>query len=226
MTVRTIQLRERVMERNDAIAAEVRARLHAAGVASLSLLSSPGAGKTTLLERTLAALGNELSIALVAGDLQTSNDAERLARCTRSLVHAVNTDGACHMDARQVSAALDAIDLDATDLLVVENVGNLVCPAAWDLGEDEKVVLFSITEGEDRPLKYPKAFRVASTVVMTKLDLLPHLDFDLPRAVGYVRDVNPRARVLQLSARTGTGMSAWLDTLRARVRKVPNETGR
>ena len=220
MAVRTIQLRERVMARNDALAAQVRGRLMRTGVGSLSLLSSPGAGKTALLERTLALLGDELSIALVVGDVQTSNDAERLARHTAALVHAVVTDGACHMDASQVVAALDTVDLEATDLVIVENVGNLVCPAAWDLGEQEKVVLFSVTEGEDKPLKYPKAFRVSRHVVVTKVDLLPHLDFDLGRALACVREVNPDATVLQLSARTGEGMGAWLDLVRARARRT------
>ena len=220
MSVRTIDVRERVMERNDAIARDVRTRLLDADVGSINLLSSPGAGKTTLLERTVARLGHDLRLAIVAGDVQTSNDAERIAQHTSQLVQAVVTGGACHMDALQVLHALDAIELDATDLLIVENVGNLVCPASWDLGEDEKVVLFSVTEGEDKPLKYPKAFKQARTLVITKVDLLPHLDFALYRAVGYARDVNPNLEVIYTAAVTGEGIDAWTHYLRSRVRRL------
>jgi hydrogenase nickel incorporation protein HypB len=155
MTVRTIDIRERVMAKNDEIASAVRARLERAGVPALNLVSSPGSGKTALLERTLDALGAELRISVVTGDVQTQNDADRLAARTPRLVQAVVTGGACHLDARQVEHALDALDLDDTDLLFIENVGNLVCPASWDLGENSKIVLFSVTEGEDKPLKYP-----------------------------------------------------------------------
>ena len=148
MAVRTIEVRERVMAKNDEIAATVRRQLHEAGIAALNLVSSPGSGKTTLLERTLDALGDELRISIVTGDVQTQNDADRLAQRTPRLVQAVVTNGACHLDARQVQTALAAIDLGETDLLFIENVGNLVCPANWDLGEDAKVVLFSVTEAD------------------------------------------------------------------------------
>ena len=147
MTVRVIDVRERVMQQNDLMAAEVRRQLEDAGVPALNLVSSPGAGKTLLLERTLAALEPELRMAVVVGDVQTQNDADRLARHTTRLVQAVVTGGACHLDARQVQTALQAIALDDTDLLFIENVGNLVCPASWDLGETAKVVVFSVTEG-------------------------------------------------------------------------------
>ena len=215
MAVRTIEVRERVMEKNDELARAVRARLAAAQVPAFNLVSSPGSGKTTLLERTLDELSGELRISIVTGDVQTRNDADRLARHTQRLVQAVVTGGACHLDARQVMTALDAVDLEATDVLVIENVGNLVCPAAWDLGEAAKVVLFSVTEGEDKPVKYPRMFREASLAVLTKVDLLPHLDFDVDRAVEYMRAVNPSIRVIRLSARTGEGMGEWLDLLRA-----------
>lgn len=215
MAVRTIEVRERVMARNDELAQEVRARLASAHVPAFNLVSSPGSGKTTLLERTLDALAGTLRISIVTGDVQTQNDADRLARRTDRLVQAVVTGGACHLDARQVMTALDAVDLDATDLLFIENVGNLVCPASWDLGEAAKIVLFSTTEGEDKPLKYPRMFRESSLAVLTKIDLLPHLDFDAERAVGYARAVNPALRVLRLSARSGEGMDEWLDLLRA-----------
>jgi hydrogenase nickel incorporation protein HypB len=219
MPVRTIELRERVMARNDAIAVEVRARLVAAGVPAFNLVSSPGAGKTLLLERTLAELGRELRLAVVTGDVHTQNDADRLARHTDRLVQAVVTNGACHLDASQVNAALDAIDLHATDLLFIENVGNLVCPAGWDLGETAKIVLFSVTEGEDKPAKYPKMFRESRLCVLTKLDLLPHVAFDLDRAVRLAREVNPQLGILTTSALTPRGLDPWLAFVRAAARR-------
>jgi hydrogenase nickel incorporation protein HypB len=217
MSVRVIDVREPVMARNNEIAATVRQRVEAAGVVALNLVSSPGSGKTTLLERTLDALGDEMSIAVVTGDVQTQNDADRVARHTTALVQAVVTGSACHLDALQVDRALEAIDLARTDLLFIENVGNLVCPAAWDLGERAKVVLFSVTEGEDKPLKYPRMFREARYVVMTKIDLLPHLSFDLSRAIGYAREVNPTLEFFLTSAQTGWGMNEWFAFLRAEV---------
>jgi hydrogenase nickel incorporation protein HypB len=219
MTVRTIDVRERVMARNDEIAGRVRARLRAAGVPTFNLVSAPGSGKTLLLERTLADLGSELRIAVVTGDVQTQNDADRLARHTDRLVQAVVTNGACHLDARQVEVALDAIDLDATDLLFIENVGNLVCPAGWDLGEDAKIVLFSVTEGEDKPSKYPKMFRMARWAVFTKVDLLPHVPFSVARAVRLAREVNPELAFLMTSALQSHGLSEWYGFLRARARR-------
>jgi hydrogenase nickel incorporation protein HypB len=218
MAVRVIDVRERVMAQNDAIAAEVRRRLDDAGVPSLNLMSSPGSGKTLLLERTLTDLSSSLRIATVVGDVQTQNDADRLARHTARLVQAVVTGGACHLDARQVSAALDAIDLDDTDLVFVENVGNLVCPASWDLGQTANVVLFAVTEGEDKPLKYPKMFQRSRYALITKTDLLPYLDFDVHRAIGYLRDVNPDIEILLTSARTSEGLDSWYEVLRAHVR--------
>lgn len=218
MTIRTIHVREKVMARNDELAAGVRSRLADAGVAAFNLVSSPGSGKTALLERTLAALGGEIPMAVVTGDVQTQNDADRLARHTDRLVQAVVTDGACHLDARQVSDALDALDLEDVRLLFVENVGNLVCPASWDLGETERIVLFSVTEGEDKPVKYPKMFTTADMAVLTKTDLLPHVDFDVERAEALARQVNPDLRLLRTSARTGEGLDDWYGLLRERVR--------
>ncbi|HJQ65985.1 MAG TPA: hydrogenase nickel incorporation protein HypB [Gemmatimonadales bacterium] len=218
MAVRTIDVRERIMARNNDLAADVRQRLRAAGVPSLNLVSSPGAGKTMLLERTLADLGQRLVISVITGDVQTQNDADRLAGHTDRLVQAVITHGACHLDARQILTALDAIDLAATDLLFIENVGNLVCPANWDLGEQAKVVLFSVTEGEDKPVKYPKVFEEASTVVFTKLDLLPYVPFRMERALACCRQVNPDLEVLSTSALRADGLTQWYDFLLARAR--------
>lgn len=218
MTVRTIEVRERVMARNNEIAADVRRQLDHAGIPALNLVSSPGSGKTTLLERTLDALGREMRISVVTGDVQTRNDADRLAARTSRLVQAVVTGGACHLDASQVQHALGALDLSETDLLFIENVGNLVCPAGWDLGERSKVVLFSVTEGEDKPLKYPAMFRNSSCAVLTKMDLLPHVPFELERAVAAARSVNPDLRFFFTSALTGEGMEAWFEFLRSQVR--------
>ncbi|HSM36384.1 MAG TPA: hydrogenase nickel incorporation protein HypB [Longimicrobiales bacterium] len=215
MAVRRITVRERVMARNDEIAADVRARLARHGVRALNLVSSPGAGKTTLLERTLYTLGDDLGMAVVTGDVRTANDAERLERHTDRLVQAVVTGGACHLDASQVAEALDALDLDALDVLFIENVGNLVCPAAWDLGEAAKIVLFSVTEGEDKPSKYPRAFSEATHVVLTKTDLLPYVPFDPVRARALALEVNPALEWIEVSALTGDGLQGWFDCVSA-----------
>jgi hydrogenase nickel incorporation protein HypB len=217
MAVRRIEVRERVMAKNDELAADVRGRLAAHGIAAFNLVSSPGAGKTLLLERTLDALGGELDIAVVTGDVQTQNDADRLARHTDRLVQAVVTGGACHLDARQVLDALGHVDLAATDLLFIENVGNLVCPAAWDLGEAAKVVIFSVTEGEDKPAKYPRMFERSELVVLNKIDLLPWVPFDVDRAIGYALASNPALQVLRVSALSGEGLEGWYAWLRERT---------
>ena len=218
MAVKTIEVRERVMAKNDELAAEVRRRLASSGVVSFNLVSSPGSGKTLLLERTLAELGEELGIAVVTGDVQTQNDADRLARHTDRLVQAVVTGGACHLDARQVQSALEAIDLAATRLLFIENVGNLVCPAAWDLGETAKVAVLSVTEGEDKPLKYPRMFQESRYAVVNKMDLLPYVPFDVAKAVGFARQVNPGLQFFFTSAHTGEGLDSWYAFLRDQVR--------
>src|SRR6266545_2903372 len=218
MAVRTIDVRERVMAKNDELAAEVRRRLAQAGVLTFNLVSSPGSGKTTLLERTLDDLGEELGISVVTGDVQTQNDADRLARHTDRLVQAVVTNGACHLDARQIATALDAIDLDRTRLLFIENVGNLVCPAGWDLGEDAKIVLFSVTEGEDKPVKYPKMFRQARYAVLSKMDLLPHVPFSVEKAVACAREVNPELECFFTSALLPDGLEEWYGLLRSQLR--------
>ncbi|HEU4996159.1 MAG TPA: hydrogenase nickel incorporation protein HypB [Gemmatimonadaceae bacterium] len=217
MPISIIDVRERVMSKNDKIADTIRLRLGRTKTPAFNLISSPGAGKTLLLERTLEALNTEMEIAVVTGDCQTQNDADRLARHTGRLVQAVITNGGCHLDASQIDKALDAIDLEYTDLLLIENVGNLVCPAGWDLGEDSKIVLFSVTEGEDKPLKYPNAFRNASYVIFTKLDLLPHVDFDMNLALNNARAVNRQLRFFFTSAKSGQGMRDWFEFLNLRV---------
>jgi hydrogenase nickel incorporation protein HypB len=218
MSIRTIDVREKVMEKNNELAKEVRRRLEEHRVTAFNLVSSPGAGKTLLLERTLTCLGEHLEIAVITGDVQTQNDAERLEAHTSRLVHAVVTGGACHLDARQILTALDAIDLNRTDLIFIENVGNLVCPAAWDLGEEAKIVVFSVTEGEDKPLKYPKVFREAEYAILNKIDLLPHVDFDADRAIANGKRVNPDLRFFRTSALTRAGLDAWCTFIEAHVR--------
>jgi len=220
MVIRTIEVQERVMARNDELAADVRRRLAEHRVLALNLVSGPGAGKTVLLERTLEALDRELRLGIVTGDVQTQNDADRLSRYTDRLVQAVVTGGACHLDARQVLTALDALDLQETDLLFIENVGNLVCPASWDLGEAAKVVLFSVTDGEDKPAKYPKMFREARCAVLTKTDLLPHVPFDLEKAVACAQEINPDLEFFFTSSVTGEGLAEWYGFLRAQVQVV------
>lgn len=219
MAIRRIEVREKVLARNNELAAEVRRRLTEAGVPALNLVSSPGAGKTLLLERTLEALGSVLKIGVITGDVQTENDARRLARCTDALVQAVVTGGGCHLDALQILTALEAIDLHRTDLLFIENVGNLVCPANWDLGETAKVVVFSVAEGEDKPLKYPKVFEEADYVVLNKIDLLPHVPFSVDRAMAYARQVNPALRFFLVSALKEEGMEDWYGFLHSLVRR-------
>ncbi len=193
-------------------------RLDAAGVAAFNLVSSPGAGKTTLLERTLDELGPRMRMAIVTGDVQTENDADRLASHTDQLVQAVVTNGGCHLDALQVTDALAAVNISDIDLLVLENVGNLVCPASWDLGERHRITLCSVTEGEDKPLKYPKAFaqaEQAELVLLTKTDLLPYLKLDMAKLEANVRTVSPHARILRVSADSGEGMTDWYAYLEA-----------
>jgi hydrogenase nickel incorporation protein HypB len=205
------------MERNDAFARDIRARLTSIGVPAFNLVSSPGSGKTLLLERTLRDLGSELGIAVVTGDVQTQNDADRIAQWTDNLVQAVVTGGACHLDASQVTAALEALELSSVDLLLIENVGNLVCPASWDLGETAKIVVFSVTEGEDKPLKYPKMFQQSRYAVINKVDLLPYVPFDVDRAKACALETNPDLEFFLTSALTGEGLEAWYDFLRLQV---------
>jgi hydrogenase nickel incorporation protein HypB len=205
---RTVRVEEELLAKNDRLAAGNRAHFTAAGVLALNLVSSPGSGKTTLLERTLHDLGTRLRFAVLEGDQQTSRDAERIA-VTGVPVRQINTGAGCHLDAHMVGHGVEGFDLPRTDILMIENVGNLVCPAGFDLGEDHKVALLSVTEGEDKPLKYPQMFQAATLVVITKLDLLPHLDFDLERCKDFARQVNPQIAILELSCRSGEGLQQW-----------------
>lgn len=208
-----ITVERKVLKKNDDLAAENRARFRAHGTTVLNLLSSPGAGKTTLLEQTIRRLEGTPRVAVVEGDVQTNNDARRIAAAGVPAVQIV-TNGGCHLDAKLVQDALIAIDLDTVDLLFVENVGNLVCPAGFDLGESAKVVIASTTEGTDKPEKYPNVFRVASVCVINKIDLLPYLDFDVEAFRTHALRINPSLRFFETSARTGEGLEAWVAWLR------------
>ena len=210
---RIIDVRQKVLRKNDELAADLRQRFAEAGVFVVNLVSSPGSGKTALLERTLADL--DLRTAVVVGDLATENDATRLAR-TGAPVRQISTGTTCHLEADMVEGALDGWDLSALDVLFIENVGNLVCPASWDLGEAARVVLLSTTEGEDKPRKYPTIFNTADVAVLTKMDLADVLDFDRAAAVASVHDVRPGLEILDTSVRGEPGLDAWLGWLRAR----------
>jgi hydrogenase nickel incorporation protein HypB len=206
---RMVQIERDILSKNDALAAENRRRFADAGVFAVNLVSSPGSGKTTLLVRTIQALEGRFPVAVIEGDQQTSNDAERI-RATGAPAIQVNTGKGCHLDAQMVGRAAERLALGEGSLLLVENVGNLVCPAGFDLGEDHKVVILSVTEGEDKPLKYPDMFRAADLMLLAKIDLLPHLDFDVEQCVANARRVNPGIEVIRVSARSGEGLAQWL----------------
>ena len=215
---------ERIFHENDAAAAANRAALDACDVVCVNVMSSPGAGKTALLERTLRHLEGRVRSGVVQGDIETSLDADRLAGLGAqiSLLNTANGfGGECHLDAPMVASALRRIDLDALDLLFVENVGNLVCPAEFDVGAHHRVMVCSVTEGEDKPLKYPVMFRSVEVVLVNKIDLLEHLDFDLALLEANLRQVNPDATVLKVSARRDDGLDAWYDWLEARLASDP-----
>jgi hydrogenase nickel incorporation protein HypB len=204
-----------VLEANSNIAGELRALFARHGILALNLISSPGAGKTSLLERSLSNLKTEFRMAVIEGDLQTDNDARRVAATGANVVQ-INTEGGCHLDAAMVRASLAYFDLTALDILFIENVGNLVCPVEFDCGEDDKIALLSVTEGDDKPDKYPLLFNLASALVFNKVDLLPYVDFDLPRAAHFATRLNRSLAVFEVSCRTGHGLNAWYDWLRAR----------
>jgi hydrogenase nickel incorporation protein HypB len=209
---RRVQIEQDILSRNNAYAHENRQHLAGHGIFALNLVSGPGSGKTTLLCKTITMLAG-LPVAVIEGDQQTSMDAERI-RATGAPAVQINTGKGCHLDAHMVGHAMSRLALKDDSLLMIENVGNLVCPAAFDLGEAHKVVILSVTEGEDKPIKYPDMFRAASLMLLNKIDLLPHLDFDVEAALAYARRVNPQIRVIQLSATRGEGMDEWLQFLR------------
>ena len=209
---RMVQIEQDILAKNNAYASANRKQLAERGIFALNLVSSPGSGKTTLLCKTITLLQGQ-PVAVIEGDQQTSQDAERI-RATGAPAIQINTGKGCHLDAHMVGRAMEQLSLRPDSLLMIENVGNLVCPAAFDLGEAHKVVILSVTEGEDKPIKYPDMFRAASLMLLNKIDLLPHLNFDVAAAIGFARRVNPQIRVIQLSATSGEGMGEWLAFLR------------
>jgi hydrogenase nickel incorporation protein HypB len=213
---RTVVLQQKILAKNDALAQANRDWLSQRSVMAVNLMSSPGAGKTTLLERTAAELAGRLSISVIEGDQETALDASRI-RATGCKVVQINTGAGCHLDAEMTAEGLRALDPASGSIVVIENVGNLVCPALFDLGEQARVVLASVTEGADKPVKYPHMFRQAHLVLVTKIDLLPYVDFDIRRYAADLRKVSPGALMMQVSAVTGQGMDAWYDWLRRRT---------
>ncbi|MFH0901885.1 MAG: hydrogenase nickel incorporation protein HypB [Pseudomonadota bacterium] len=214
-----ISVEEDLLASNSRVAAENRRRCTADGVCLVNLMSSPGAGKTTLLERTAVTLRDRLRWAVVAGDIETRRDADRIARHGIPVVQ-LNTAGACHLEAGQVATALSELSLERLDLVIVENVGNLVCPAEFDLGEHHKVMILSVAEGHDKPGKYPLMFRESRLMVLSKVDLLPYTDFDEDKAIVDARSLNPALEILRVSARTGVGLDEWCGWLAERTVEV------
>ena len=217
---RLVEVRKHILKQNDLVARELRQRFRDAGVFVVSLVSSPGAGKTTLLERALTLLRPRLRVAALVGDLATENDAARLAR-SGAPVRQITTGTVCHLEAAMVQSALDGWSLGELDLLFVENVGNLVCPASYDLGEAMRFVVLSVTEGEDKPLKYPTIFNTADVALITKTDMAEAAGFDWTAALANIQAVRPGMRTLGVSAKTGAGMPALLSLLEAGVLRGP-----
>lgn len=211
-----IALEKKILSANDEVAASLRRRFTEHGTLVLNCISSPGSGKTLLIERTLERFPVDRRVAVVTGDIQTDNDARRLAHYGFP-VRQITTAGACHLDARMVERALEAWDVDALDLLIIENVGNLVCPTSYDLGEDCKVVLLSVTEGDDKPLKYPGAFFRSKLMILNKMDLLPYVPFDVAKAKEYARSIHPEIDILETSCTTGAGIDKWLSWIERRM---------
>lgn len=213
-----VELETRILAKNDALAAKNRAWFAGREILALNLVSSPGAGKTTLLERTIRDLKAEMKLYVVEGDQATGNDGKRIRAAGAPAVQ-VNTGTGCHLEADMVARGLAELRPAPGSVVMIENVGNLVCPALFDLGERAKVVILSVTEGEDKPLKYPHMFRAADIMILNKTDLLPHVDFDVSRAVANAREVNPDIKVFQVSARGGNGLEGWYGWLRGEISK-------
>jgi hydrogenase nickel incorporation protein HypB len=217
MTV--VPVEKKVLNENQKIAAHLRSRYQECGTLCLNLVSSPGSGKTTLLEHTLESFDVDEKVAVLTGDLQTENDARRLAK-SGFPVQQITTGTICHLDGRMIERALEQWSLSEIELLLIENVGNLVCPSSYDLGEEAKVVLLSVTEGEDKPLKYPSMFAKAELLVLTKIDLLPYVSFDMEQARANARRVHPGMEILELSCTTGEGFGRWMEWLNGRRRAM------
>lgn len=207
-----VTIAQNILAANDTIAQEIQQILAARGIRTINLMSSPGAGKTTLLERTLEQLRGRIRIGVIEGDIETSADAERIEAAGAETVQ-INTRGACHLEAHMIRAALAELELARVDLLFIENIGNLVCPAGWNLGEDMRVVVVSTAEGDEKPAKYPQMFAVSQVMIVNKLDLLPYVDYDLQKVKRQALAINPHLRIFELSCRTGDGLDAWCEWL-------------
>lgn len=208
----TVTLEQNILSKNELIAERNRGYFEGSEVLALNLVSSPGSGKTTLLERTIADLGSKMDCAVIEGDQQTMNDAERIQKAGAPVIQ-VNTGNGCHLDALMVNKAMKQLELKRNSILFIENVGNLVCPSLFDLGESKRVVIISVTEGDDKPAKYPTMFETAQLCIINKTDLLPYVDFDLEKVKSTALQVNPRLEFISLSAKTGEGLQAWYDWL-------------
>lgn len=219
-----IKIEKKVLSENERLAAELRNKMVLNGVLSLNIVSSPGAGKTSLLENTLSDLKDEFKIAVVAGDVQTENDANRLIKAGGEWVRPLVTGGSCHLDARMVSRALKNLDLKKLDLLIIENVGNLVCPSSYDLGEYMKVVVISVPEGDDKPLKYPGMFKRSGVMIVNKTDLLGTSDFSMKEVKKNARSINSDLDIIETSCSTGEGIEEWYGWLRKHIRRVKKKS--
>ena len=215
---------QNILQANERLAAANRKRFDEAGIFSVNLMSSPGAGKTSLLERTIDGLAGRIKMAVIEGDIQSSFDAERIQRKGVQAVQ-INTDGGCHLDGNMIQIALEALDLQGIDLLIIENVGNLVCPAEFNLGEHDKITILSVTEGDDKPLKYPLMFQLSSVLLVNKIDLLPYVDCDVAKIRKQVRQLNANQEVFEISCKTGEGIEGWVSWLEKKVREVRTMRG-
>jgi hydrogenase nickel incorporation protein HypB len=212
----TIHLETEILAKNNRLAERNRGWLAGRNILALNLVSAPGAGKTTLLERTIRELGHELTVCVIEGDQETTNDAQRI-QATGCRVVQINTGTGCHLDAAMLARGLQQLDPPMNSVVLIENVGNLVCPALFDLGESARVVITSVAEGDDKPIKYPHIFKGSDLMILNKIDLLPYVPFDVGRCLDYVRQVNPAIRALQVSAIRGDGLASWYDWLRAQM---------
>ena len=217
-----IPLEKKVLSENDRVAARLRESFHEHGILCVNLISSPGSGKTSLLERTLERFPQGARVAVLTGDIQTDNDARRLARFGFPAKQ-ITTGGTCHLEALRIERAIADWSLQSLDLLIIENVGNLVCPSSYDLGEEAKIVMLSVAEGEDKPLKYPSIFAKSELLVLNKIDLLPYVSFDLARAREYAHQIHPGMEILEVSCTTGRGLDQWVQWLEKRRKAVVRE---
>jgi hydrogenase nickel incorporation protein HypB len=215
---KTMSLEKEILAKNDRIAERNRQGFEAENILALNLVSSPGSGKTTLLERTIQNLGKQIPFLVIEGDQETMNDAERI-RATGCKVVQVNTGTGCHLEADMVARGIEKLQPPKNSMVMIENVGNLVCPALFDLGEKCKVVILSVTEGDDKPVKYPHMFRASDIMILNKIDLLPHIQFDVDKCVQHARRVNPKIIIFQLSAITGEGMNTWYHWLKQQIKR-------